>query len=340
MVTREATLVDAVELQTIMAKAAQGADDGLVVSLFNTPDFFSRARLYEDATVFVVEEDGQIAGSAACTIREVMVGGRLRRVAYEFQYFTAVTHRRRGVAGRLRERIEQHLAGEDVAFTTAIVADTNQASIGLFEGHGFQRHRDLTLRFLHSLQHNDVSPDPGIRRARPDDLEAIARLVTETWAGHDFAAPVSARELARNVERMPAHGLDRLLVRESEGEIVASAGAWGWSSVQRIDVHTVAPHLQHLFPTFRAGQSLRQWGLTPVGFRRPQDLASLLCYVVNRAHSQRMDQVGVMHEPGDALSAVLDGFSTSAVGFGLYVKSLREATAPAARPAFVDVIDI
>ncbi|RXM20632.1 GNAT family N-acetyltransferase, partial [Citrobacter sp. AAK_AS5] len=84
-------------------------EDDIADFLLNTPDFFGRARAYECARVFLAERGGEIAGSAAVTVRDVLVGGRLERGGYEFQFFTTPEFRRQGVAQALRAAIEAWL---------------------------------------------------------------------------------------------------------------------------------------------------------------------------------------------------------------------------------------
>ena len=58
---------------------------------------------------------------------------------------------------------------------------------------------------------------PTIRDARPEDAEALARLVGQ------LGYPTSVEAVARRVERLVSSEADRLLVAEVEGEIVGLA---------------------------------------------------------------------------------------------------------------------
>ena len=84
---RDATIEDNQELQELQAKCPQGKT--LIVSLVNTPDFFARAKAYGSYKVYVAYEDNQIIGSAACGMCKALINGDIRRVGYEFQYFTS-----------------------------------------------------------------------------------------------------------------------------------------------------------------------------------------------------------------------------------------------------------
>ena len=112
MMIREAVPQESEMLQRLQTMAPQGKS--LVFSSVNIPDFFSRTRAYETAKVFNAYEKDRIIGSAACAIRDAVLGPRVLRVGYEFQYFTSPDYRRRGVAGSLREGGVAAAGGEAV----------------------------------------------------------------------------------------------------------------------------------------------------------------------------------------------------------------------------------
>ncbi|MGH2558471.1 MAG: GNAT family N-acetyltransferase [Thermomicrobiales bacterium] len=315
---------------------------GFDFTVVNVPDFFARARLYEQATVFIVEEHGRIAGSAACAIRDVLIDGRPYRVAYEFQYFTAAQYQGRGVARQLHAHIEDHLIRHGVELTTAITSDNNQASIRLFEGHGFLRHRALDLHLVAVVPHIDMRSDLPIRRATAGDLPAVARLINLTWGRHDLFAPTSPDELSAQIERALGQAPGDVLVLEEGGDIVACAGVWDWGGVQQLRITAVEPSNSST-PAFGAlvpGQTLRQWGLTAVGFRRPEQLATLLRCVTNRALDQSVAHVGLLSEPGHPSARVVEGFAQVVTPVRFYAKQLHPHATLGDRPLFVDMTDI
>jgi hypothetical protein len=65
MLTRVAPNRDGVLMQEMMRRAPQGSPDALSVTLVTAPDFFGRARMYEEAPVFVTDAEGGPAGSAS-----------------------------------------------------------------------------------------------------------------------------------------------------------------------------------------------------------------------------------------------------------------------------------
>jgi ribosomal protein S18 acetylase RimI-like enzyme len=338
MIVREAVAADGAALLRAMASCPQGND--LVVTLTNAPDFFARSRIYEQPRVFLAEEDGQIAGSAAYAIRTIQIDGRPVRTGFEFQYFVSANFQRRGVASRLREQIERSLTADGAELTTAIIMCSNQPSIGLFERSGFACARLLSITMLQTDAHSAINASHSVRPARPTDLPAVARLCNETWASSDYVNSISGEAFAAAIERTPGCSLETVYVLEEAGQIVATAGLWRWRDIQQINVVTISDRLAERLPGIRAGESWRHWGLTPVGFCRPDDLARLLGPLCNRAHASGIDLLGVVVDPAHPITDAVRNLPHFEVAIGLFVKPLTDTIIPANRPIFVDVTDI
>jgi hypothetical protein len=146
--------------------------------------------------------------------------------------------------------------------------------------------------------------------------------------------------LDAHARRVIGAGLSGLLVREERGVLTACAGIWDWSAVQQFRVNAIAPELRSYLPTFHAGENLRHWGLTTVGYRDPDAIAPLLRHIANHALARGIDQIGLMDLPGiDDLGAFV-GLPAARLGVGLYVKSLAPHVALSDRSTYVDVIDL
>ena len=351
MLVREATALDADGLMDVMAACPQGQD--IAITTVNTPDFFARARAYDAATVFVAEDGGEIAGSAAGAIREQVVDGKLRRVGYEFQYFTAPEHRRKGVAGQLRQAIERYFREQQVELSTAAIIATNSGSLRLFESQGFHPRSEMTCHFLLTFREMQVEHPGTVVPASPGDLDSVAALLNRCWSGYDFYQPVTRRSLERFIDRTPAFNAEDLLVLEEDGEIVACAGIWDWSKIMRIQVASVPPALhaksvavgiaRRFWPMprlLRRGMTLRQWGLTPLGYQEPRHLAALLRAINNLAVNRGIEQIGLALQQGQAAGAALRGFSTLDINFRLYVKPLDGQAFGAEAPVHFDMVDL
>jgi predicted N-acetyltransferase YhbS len=353
---REATPQDNAALQALQARCPMGTT--LLVSTVNRPDFFSRARAYEWSRVYVACERQEILGSAACATRQAAMDGGIGKVGYEFQYFIAPGHRRRGIAQALHERITEQLRAEGARLTYLVVIEGNAPAMRLFEGLGFERVRTLVMPGLVVYREMDEGLGQGeIRTATREDLAEIAALRDETWGRHRLYDPLSADELAAQIERMPAYGLGDILVAEAEGQICGCVGYWDWSQITRITVQgqswkmrliglglTVGGWFRALPDPIRAGDTLKQVVLTPLAWRDTAALERLLRRVNNLCLQRGIGQIFCVGEAGSALLGHLQGFIHIDTDLHLYVKPLREGARIGAEigdgPVYLDGRDL
>jgi N-acetylglutamate synthase-like GNAT family acetyltransferase len=319
------------ELQRLQEKAPQGKS--FVVSTVNIPDFFSRVRVYESWKVFNAYHNDRIVGSAACAIRDAVVGGRIHPVGYEFQYFTSPEYRRKSIAQALRKRIEHYLSDQGTVLSYACIMEGNLPSMRLFERQGFHLHRRLVMPAIAVRKEVRVHSDENIRSVTSRDLEAVAELLNQTWSGHDLFEPASAERLAHTIERTENLSYNNMFVLENRGRITACAALWDWSKIMRINVLRFTLKMQILLrvlfltrvlPRFpRPGDILRQMMLTMVGYKSPADLAPLVEHVNNLAWKDDVEQVFCICERKDELLQSLKGFTRIDTGVNLYVKLLH-----------------
>ncbi len=349
---REAEPHDNDALQALQARCPMGTT--LVVSTVNSPDFFSRAQAYEWSQVYVACEGQEIVGSAACATHQAALGGGVGKVGYEFQYFIAPDCRRRGVARALHERIAEQLRAQGAQLTYLVVIEGNMPAMRLFEGLGFERFRTLVMPSLVVYRKMDEGGGQGeIRTATQEDWVEIAALREQTWGQHVLYEPLSVDELAAQIERMPAYGLDDILVAESGGQIRGCAGCWDWSQITRITVKglswkmrliglglTVGGWFRALPDPIRAGDTLKQVVLTPLAWRDTAALERLLRRVNNLCFQKGIGQIFCVGEAESALLAHLKGFIHIDTGLHLYVKPLQEGTEIGDGPVYLDGRDL
>ena len=125
--------------------------------------------------------------------------------------------------------IEAWLVAQGAALSSALIIEGNAPSMRLFEREGFRRHRTLAVSALLPYKPVTVPVRGTMRPIVPGDYPAAARLLNDTWAGHDLYAPTSPEGLAAFVARTPAYAPADLWVLEEGGELVACLGTWDWS---------------------------------------------------------------------------------------------------------------
>jgi N-acetylglutamate synthase-like GNAT family acetyltransferase len=345
---REAVLKDNDELQELQAKCPQGTT--LVVSTVNTPDFFARAKVYESYKVFVACEGNRIIGSAACALRNAIVNGKISRIGYIFQAFTAPDARRKGVATRLLQQREDYLRKQGAVLVYTLIMESNLPSMKYVENQGFNLHRTLVMPALVIRKEIRLSSMGRIRPITSRDLATVAELLNETWQGFEFYESTSAEALAQFINRTPAYSFDSLLVLEDRGEVLACLGFWDWSQVMRITVKALSLKMQmigfvlttlRILPEFlKPGDIMKQIMLTPIGFKDSSHLAVLVRYLNNQALLSGIQQIFCICERGHMLLRSMKGFIRVNTAMHLYVKRLHQNISLSNKPVFIDGIDI
>ena len=348
---REATPEDNRELQKLQSKCPQGKT--LIVSIVNTPDFFARAKAYESYKIYVACEGNCIIGSAACGMREVLINGDIKRVGYEFQYFTSPDYRGKGVAQQLHNQIEDHLIQRDTVLSYLLVIEDNLPAMRLFASLGFKHHRTLVMPGLAIYKEMGVAHQGTIRPIASEELVPVSDLLNDTWQGYDFYEPTSAEALIRFVNRTPAYSFNNLLILENQGDLLACLGFWDWGQIMEITMKAcnlkmqmmgslmdIARHFRALPRIPRPGDTLKQWCLTPIGFRNPDHLAVLIRYVNNLALHKGIEQIFCIGERNHALLTTMKGFIHVDTAMHLYVKPFQQDVTMGDRLVFINGIDL
>lgn len=348
MYIREAVPEDNHELQELQAECPQGRS--LIVSTVNTPEFFARVKAYGSYKVYVACEEDRIIGSGACAMRDAVVNRKTRRVGYEFQYFTSPNHRRKNIARRLRQRIEEHLVQCGAQLSYALIMKDNLPSMRLFKGEGFKLHRTLLMPAIAVRKEMDVSSEERIRPAQFQDLTKLADLLNLTWQGHELYEPVSAETLEQSMRRTPAFDYNDLLVLEKNSELLACLGGWDWSKVMRVTVKSLSRKLRMIgwiltttrilarFP--KPGDTMKQMMLIFVGFKDLTSLSALIRHLNNNALRKGMEQIFCICERGDVLLKSIKGFIRVDSAMHLYTKPLAQNVSMAGMPVFINGIDL
>jgi len=345
---REAVFEDNCKLQQLQVQCPQGTS--LIVSTVNAPDFFARVKAYDSYKVYIACEENRIIGSGACALRDAVVNGKIRRVGYEFQYFTSPDHRRRSIAKRLRQQVEQHLIQRGAQLSYALIMEDNLPSMRFFEGQGFKLHRTVLMPALAVRKEMSVRSKGKVRPVQSRDLSQVAELLNTTWQGRELYGPTSAQTLAQFIQRIPAFGSDDFLLLEDEGEILSCLGGWDWSQVMRVTVKALSRKLQ-MFGWFltttrilrrfpKPGDTMKQVMLTLVGFKEPAHLAVLIRHLNNKALREGIEQVFCICERGDLMLKSMKGFIRVGTALNLYTKPLSQNVSLTSGPLFVDGIDL
>jgi ribosomal protein S18 acetylase RimI-like enzyme len=317
-----------------------------------SPDFFARAASYDESRVFVADDDAGVAGTVACGLKWVLVGGEVQRAAYIFDLAVAERARGEGHAKRLLDEAEAWARDKEADFLYAHVLAGNRAGQGTFTAADYRQVARLTSRLLPV----PVSPRgrDGADQARvveEDDWPALGILVQHEFCDHDLRRAVTAERLRVLWEGLPGYRADQVWVIGRPPAAVL--GLWDYSPVGRAVLLRLPPELRMIpavsrvlrrarlpFPAVPGpGQPFR-YGLLLGGGGSPQALQLLLQRALAEARRLGVDVLVLFHDPRTP-PAWLKALNFSG-SYHLLAKVLRPspATTLGERPLWVDPVDL
>jgi ribosomal protein S18 acetylase RimI-like enzyme len=343
---REAVEEDNSALLEMEAKCPMGTE--FIINRESSPDFFDRVKPFEDGKLFVAEENGRIAGTAGCAIRETQIAGEKVRVCYEYGFLVDPAFRRRGIASMLHEQMEEYAETRDIDFLTLDVLEDNIPAMRLFEKKGFIHFKDLyNYMYPTSFEHPVIKPG-AIRKATDSDLERIADLLNYTYSDFDHYLPFDALRLADYIERIPYFSVENIMVYEEDGEIKACLGYWDTWRVQRwrivqIDEKRREEMIRRKLPYIpEPGDVNNTITMLFIGYSDESAFIDLLKNAINKA---RVDSVFVVNQMVDTECHLTEALSqvthNPLLTIHCYAKPMKENTPKLGeKPYYFDQIDI
>ena len=348
---REASIDDNDALIELQGKCPVGTT--MIVSILNTPDFFARAKAYEDYKVYVICEGKRIIASGACALRDAVVNGRTEKVGYQFQLFVDPEYRGRRLGGQLHFVREEYLKKRGAVLSYALIIEGNTPSMRHVGRLGVKRQRQLVMSSISVYKEMEVAAGGKVRSMLTEDLRGVAALLNEAWQGYELYEPMTADAFERLVARTPAYSYDNIFVLEDDGQIVACLGFWDWSQVMNITVRAITRKMRatgfildvlRLFRPLprglRPSDTLKQVALIPIGYKDPEHLAALLRHVNNQAFLRGIEQIFLICDREHPLLGSLRDFVHIDSTVYLYTKPLQPGVSIADKLVFISGLDL
>jgi len=350
---REANEDDNDALNELQKKCPMGTS--LVVGADSSPDYFARSRPFKDWHAFVAVENNTIIGSAAFAIKDTYVEDRQIKTAYEYGFIVDPLHRRKGIAKKLQEHIEQIALDNNVDLLHLDIIEDNIPSINLFSKLGFKKVKDCTTFSLMPYKKQKTALEANIRSMNETDVDAVTNLINETYRNYNFFTPYQPNDFLEFLKRMPHFDFHNILLLEDNDGIKACLGYWEYNKVRKyivqklnwklkaqtylirvIGLFTKMPHIPKL------GEALLSYNLTIMAYRNPENLAELIRKVLNIALKNRINFIHVTVDPKNPIAAILSQFTHTKMKLYFFTKSLRQErlTNLGERKLYVDALEM
>jgi hypothetical protein len=229
--------------------------DGWVrLSLEREPDAFAADFGLSRSHAFIVARDratGEAVGICERSVRDAFVDGEIRRLPYlgSLRVAPAYRHRIRVLRGGFEAVRSLLHKTSDLPFAlTSITADNDKAARVLCAGlPGLPTYRPAGELATFAIRTRERSMPPGIERATPADLAAIAVLLQRAYRRFQFAPVWRAADLARLIATGGLRIDDVLIVRRGPG-LRACLAVWDQRSAKQTVVRGYVPWLGRLRP--------------------------------------------------------------------------------------------
>jgi len=354
MEIREANKDDNDALLELQTKCPMGVN--FVVAVDSSPDYFARSQPYPDPHVFVATENQKtIVGSAACTIRNVLVQAKPIKAAFTYGMMVDPVKRGKGIASQLQKHIENYATKQKADLCHLLVMEGNVPSIKLCQKMGFQLIKDCTYFSLMVYKHEQLQNETNIKTMDETDIENVVSIMNDTYRDYDFYHPYDKETFQAHVRRLPYFRQEDIFILQKEKNIEACLGHWDQNKTRREKVQKMNLRLKaislpikflSLFTKMpripKPGETLKQWHLFPIACKDAASLEQLIKHVNNLALKNDVTMLATAVDSQSPLAGVLSKFRHVKVKTHYFVKPIRKMRTPLSkeRKFYIDITDV
>jgi RimJ/RimL family protein N-acetyltransferase len=330
---RKATEKDNQALIELQTKSPQGTS--LILNVDSSPDFFARSKPFRDWTVFVAVDDGRVVGSAGYSVSDAIVEGKPVKTAYEYGFMVDPQERRKGIAAKLQECIEQNASERNVDLLYLTIIEDNLPSINLFSKMGFEKVKDCTTFSLMAYKKQRLTEDANIRSAEESDLMEVVNVINEMYQDYNFFYPLRPEDLLDYVERTPGFDLENMFVVRDKQGVKACLGYWDYAKVRkyvvqkfnwRLKAQLFLLRLTGFFTEMpripKPGEPLLSYNLTTLAFKDTESMMDLIKHVINIALENKINLLNIPIDMASPAAEVLSQFRHARIGLQFFAKPL------------------
>jgi len=350
---RKATEKDNQALIELQTKCPQGTS--LILNVDSSPDFFARSKPFKDWAVLVAVDGGRVVGSAGYAVNDVIVEGKPVKTAYEYGFIVDPRERRKGIAVKLQECIEQDAAERNVDLLHLTIIEDNVPSINLFSKMGFEKVKDCATFSIMVYKKQRLTEGANIRRVEESDLTEVANMLNEMYHDYNFFHILRTEDLLDYIRRMPGFDLQNMFVFHDDEGIKACLGYWDYAKVRkyivqklnwRLKMQLFLLRLAGLFaempriPT--SGEPLLSYNLTTLAFKNTESMMDLIKHVINIALENKINFIHIPTDMASPTAEVLSRFRHVRIGLQFFVKRLsgKNFSSLSDNKLFIDTTEI
>jgi ribosomal protein S18 acetylase RimI-like enzyme len=316
-----------------------------------SPDIIARYKLYDNWKVLVAEDDGKIAGWIGWTIKRGLI--KEEPYVYLAEIMVYPHFRRKGIATRLVKEVEKNAHEIGSNYVYCYIFEPNDASRALFRKLGYSHMEDIKSHALSVYKKAEVAQNFVIERINRTDIRDAVSLINNYYAGRPHFMPYTPESLESHINGIPAYGLENFWVVKENSKMVACAGLWDYSILQKMSmarlpfswkVMRVGFGFLGLFMKMQKipaeGEIFEPQFLTDHAFelKKSDAMSNLIAYINNILIDRKRDIFVAVQSSNDPIFEITKKSSPSIDTFNLYAKSI-EGELPKFSPLYLDIRD-
>jgi GNAT superfamily N-acetyltransferase len=213
-------------------KLCTQGNEELAMGVDKSPDIIARYRLYDSWQVVVAQEDGKIAGWTGWTVKLDPI--KKERYVYLVEVMVHPEFRRKGVATKLLLEAEKSAREIGSDHMYGYILEQNNASRALCEKLGYSNRREIKICALSVYKKVVIAQQFKIERIQKNEIRDVVDLINDYYSGRTHFVPYTPESLESYMNKIPAYGLENFWVVKDSGKIVACAGLWDCSVLQKM----------------------------------------------------------------------------------------------------------
>ncbi len=315
-----------------------------------SPDIIARYKLFDNWKVLVAEDDGKIAGWAGWAIKH---SPNEEPYVYLAEIMVDPHFRRKGIATRLIKEVEKNAQEIGSSYVYCYIFEPNDASRGLFKKLGYSHHEDIKSHALSVYKKAEVARNFVIEHINRTDIRDAVSLINNYYAGRLHFIPYTPESFESHINGIPAYGLENFWVVKENGKMVACAGLWDYSVLQKMSMHRLPFSLKVMGMVFgflglfmkmpkipAEGEILKPQYLTDHAFelKKPDAMSNLIAYINNVLIDTKRDIFVALQSPNDPIFEITKKSNPSIDIFNLYAKPIA-GELPKFSPFYLDIRD-
>ena len=312
-------------------------NENLAMGVDKSPDIIARYKLYDNWQVLVAEEEGKIVGWTGWTVKHDTI--KEEQYIYITEVMVHPEFRRKGIASKLLMEAEKRTREVGSGRIYCYIIEQNNASKALFEKLGYSKKRELKICAISVYKKFLLAQQFKIERINKNEIRDAVNLINDYNSGREHFIQFTPETFESYLKRIPAYGLENLWVVKENGKIVACAGLWDCSVLQKM-CYTKEPFIWKVMsgifrflslfskmPKIPAeGEYFKVHYIADHAFQQknPDAMLNLIRHLNNVLFDMRRDFLGTQLDPSDPLFEILKKFNPQIESLSVYGKGFEK----------------